>query len=75
MPIIVVVLVLDEAEVLGLDGEQELALEDGLAGVERHVEARDARVGRGEVRVASRADRHRRHRLEAVLGRGQGRGA
>ena len=47
--------------------------EDGLAGVERYVEAGYACVGGGEVAVARRPDRHRRHRLEAVLRRRQGR--
>ena len=45
--------------------------EDGLVGVERYVEAGYARVGGGEVAVARRTDRHRRHRLEAVLRRRQ----
>lgn len=65
---------LDESKVLGLDGEQELAPEDGLAGVERHVQPGDARVGGRQVRVAGGADRHARHRLEAVLGRRKGGG-
>ena len=66
-------MLLDESAVLRLDGEEELAPEDGLARVERDVEARDARVGRGQVAVPRRPDRHRRHRLETVLGRRQGR--
>ena len=64
---------LDEAEVLRLDRQEQLAPEDGLARVERDVEPRDARVGRGQVAVPRRPDRHRRHRLEAVLRRRQGR--
>lgn len=47
---------LHKAEVLGLDGEEELLLEDLFGGVKRHVEARDAGVGRGQVLVVRRPD-------------------
>lgn len=50
-------------------------LEHVARGVERDVEARDARVGGREVRVVRRPDRHGRHRLEALLRRGQRRRA
>lgn len=50
-------------------------LEHVSRGVERDVQPRDARVGGGQVRVVGRPNGHRRHRLEALLGRGQRRGA
>lgn len=50
-------------------------LEHVSRGVERYVEARDAGVGGGQVRVVRRPYGHRRHRLEALLGRRQRGGA
>lgn len=50
-------------------------LEHVSRGIERDVEPRYARVGGGQVRVVRGPDRHRRHRLEAFLRRGQRGGA
>lgn len=49
---------LDETEVLSFDGKQQLVFEHVSRRVQRDVEARDARVGGGQVRVVRRPDRH-----------------